>query len=324
MLPRPGAVPPQRDHRRRAEHLRRPAGVPRAARRRPVTVGLLAIPGTAIDVTPRGDRPSPTRPPTTTCAAIFERQGRRTSRATRPTGCRGSTSCKATWDGVGRSDLVADAAGVVGAAARHGADAARARGRCGRACCDAGDVEILDRLPRRRGARLRRRALRVPLRHRPRRSSRRSSPSAPSTGATRCSCRAASGRGARASSTSTSTTSSSHCRASGCDAPRPRRSASCDPPTETEPDIELGDWVVQRRCPHRNADLAVFGEVDGGELTCTLHGWRFDLETGRCLTAGQPLVAGAPPGRLTAGQVRAVGAVHPHRDADRQQVGGPR
>ena len=29
----------------------------------------------------------------------------------------------------------------------------------------------------------------------------------------------------------------------------------------------------------------MFGEVDGGELTCTLHGWRFDLETGRCLTA---------------------------------------
>ncbi len=63
-----------------------------------------------------------------------------------------------------------------------------------------------------------------------------------------------------------------------------------DPPTEVEPDIELGDWVVQRRCPHRNADLAVFGEIDGCTLTCTLHGWRFDLETGRCLTAaGHPL-----------------------------------
>ncbi len=63
-----------------------------------------------------------------------------------------------------------------------------------------------------------------------------------------------------------------------------------DPPTETEPDIELGGFVVQRRCPHRNADLAVFGEVDDCTLTCTLHGWRFDLETGRCLTAaGHPL-----------------------------------
>ena len=63
-----------------------------------------------------------------------------------------------------------------------------------------------------------------------------------------------------------------------------------DPPTETEPDIEIGDFVVQRRCPHRNADLAVFGELEGCVLTCTLHGWRYDLETGRCLTAaGHPI-----------------------------------
>jgi UDP-MurNAc hydroxylase len=64
------------------------------------------------------------------------------------------------------------------------------------------------------------------------------------------------------------------------------------PPTETEPDIELDGWIVQRRCPHRNADLSVFGEVHGCELVCTLHGWRFDLETGKCLTsAGHPLRA---------------------------------
>jgi UDP-MurNAc hydroxylase len=62
------------------------------------------------------------------------------------------------------------------------------------------------------------------------------------------------------------------------------------PPTETEPDIELDGWVMQRRCPHRNADLSVFGEIHGGELVCTLHGWRFDLDTGQCLTsAGHPL-----------------------------------
>ena len=68
------------------------------------------------------------------------------------------------------------------------------------------------------------------------------------------------------------------------------------PPTETEPDIELDGWVVQRRCPHRNADLSVFGEVDGCELVCTLHGWRFDLETGHCLTsAGHPLRAKRAP-----------------------------
>ncbi len=52
-----------------------------------------------------------------------------------------------------------------------------------------------------------------------------------------------------------------------------------------EPDIRIGDFVVQRRCPHRNADLSAFGEIDGCELVCTLHGWRFDVETGRNTTA---------------------------------------
>ena len=50
-------------------------------------------------------------------------------------------------------------------------------------------------------------------------------------------------------------------------------------------EIRIGDWLVQRTCPHRGADLAVFGEIDGDELVCTLHGWRFDCATGRCLTA---------------------------------------
>ncbi len=57
-----------------------------------------------------------------------------------------------------------------------------------------------------------------------------------------------------------------------------------------EADIRIGDYVVQRRCPHRNADLAAFGEIDGCDFVCTLHGWRFDLETGRNKTAAdQPL-----------------------------------
>lgn len=52
-------------------------------------------------------------------------------------------------------------------------------------------------------------------------------------------------------------------------------------------DIELDGWRVQRRCPHLRADLSRFGSVDDNNvLTCALHGWRFDLPTGRCLTAG--------------------------------------
>jgi UDP-MurNAc hydroxylase len=47
----------------------------------------------------------------------------------------------------------------------------------------------------------------------------------------------------------------------------------------------FGEYVVERRCPHLGGDLARFGDRHGRVLTCTLHGWRFDLETGRCLNA---------------------------------------
>lgn len=50
-------------------------------------------------------------------------------------------------------------------------------------------------------------------------------------------------------------------------------------------EIVIGPYTVQRRCPHRDADLAVFGDIDGDDLVCTLHGWRFDLDTGVCRTA---------------------------------------
>ena len=57
-----------------------------------------------------------------------------------------------------------------------------------------------------------------------------------------------------------------------------------------ESDIEIGDYVVQRRCPHRNADLSVFGEIEGDNLVCTLHGWKFDLETGQCRNAAEKAI----------------------------------
>ena len=50
-------------------------------------------------------------------------------------------------------------------------------------------------------------------------------------------------------------------------------------------EIEIGDYVMQRKCPHRQADLSVFGEINGNTLTCSLHGWRFDLTDGNCLNA---------------------------------------
>lgn len=50
-------------------------------------------------------------------------------------------------------------------------------------------------------------------------------------------------------------------------------------------DIALDGWLVQRRCPHLRADLSRFAVVEGNVLTCQLHGWQFDLATGRCLTS---------------------------------------
>ena len=54
--------------------------------------------------------------------------------------------------------------------------------------------------------------------------------------------------------------------------------------THDEEDIRLGDWIMQRRCPHLRGDLTRFGEISGTTLTCKVHSWQFDLETGQCLT----------------------------------------
>jgi UDP-MurNAc hydroxylase len=54
--------------------------------------------------------------------------------------------------------------------------------------------------------------------------------------------------------------------------------------------VSLDGWEVQRRCPHLKADLSRFGVVEGTTLTCNLHGWEWDLKTGKCLTSkGHPL-----------------------------------
>jgi UDP-MurNAc hydroxylase len=50
---------------------------------------------------------------------------------------------------------------------------------------------------------------------------------------------------------------------------------------------ECGNFMVQRSCPHLKADLTRFGEEKDGILTCTLHGWQFELATGKCLTSDE-------------------------------------
>ncbi|HSS09740.1 MAG TPA: MBL fold metallo-hydrolase [Acidimicrobiales bacterium] len=60
---------------------------------------------------------------------------------------------------------------------------------------------------------------------------------------------------------------------------------------------EVDGYRIQRRCPHLKADLTKFGRIEGGILTCTLHGWQYELATGRSLTSDdttlycRPLVA---------------------------------
>jgi UDP-MurNAc hydroxylase len=49
--------------------------------------------------------------------------------------------------------------------------------------------------------------------------------------------------------------------------------------------FERDGWRLQRRCPHRQADLSRFGTIEDGVLHCSVHDWRWDLVTGRCLTS---------------------------------------
>lgn len=47
--------------------------------------------------------------------------------------------------------------------------------------------------------------------------------------------------------------------------------------------------AVDHACPHRGGPLAQ-GQVEEGVVTCPLHGWAFDLATGRCVTNPQERV----------------------------------
>jgi len=58
-----------------------------------------------------------------------------------------------------------------------------------------------------------------------------------------------------------------------------------DPALITVQDEQM-EYVCQRFCPHRGRDLE-YAVIERGVLTCTAHGWRFDLRKGgRCLWGG--------------------------------------
>ena len=60
-------------------------------------------------------------------------------------------------------------------------------------------------------------------------------------------------------------------------------------------------YVVDDECPHVGASLAN-GWVEEGQVVCSFHGWKFDLQTGACLTCpGRPVRT--YPVRIEAGMV---------------------
>lgn len=59
---------------------------------------------------------------------------------------------------------------------------------------------------------------------------------------------------------------------------------------------ESSGYRIQRRCPHLKADLSRFAQIEDGVLTCTLHGWQFELATGRCLTSDDRQLYAKPVG----------------------------
>jgi UDP-MurNAc hydroxylase len=54
--------------------------------------------------------------------------------------------------------------------------------------------------------------------------------------------------------------------------------------------IVMDGWAFQRRCAHLKADLSRFGHVEGNVLTCQMHGWKWRLTDGKCISSvGHPL-----------------------------------
>jgi UDP-MurNAc hydroxylase len=66
--------------------------------------------------------------------------------------------------------------------------------------------------------------------------------------------------------------------------------------SEAAESITLDGWEMQRRCPHLKADLTRFGTVSDGELTCQMHGWKWRLSDGKCLSSAGHELRCAPAG----------------------------
>jgi UDP-MurNAc hydroxylase len=59
---------------------------------------------------------------------------------------------------------------------------------------------------------------------------------------------------------------------------------------------------MQRRCPHLKADLTRFGTIADGVMTCQMHGWRWRLADGKCLSSVGHDLRCAPAGQPVPGE----------------------
>ena len=50
-------------------------------------------------------------------------------------------------------------------------------------------------------------------------------------------------------------------------------------------------YAVDNICPHQKFPMLYEGEVHDCVVTCPMHGWQFDIETGECLSGGSARLA---------------------------------
>ena len=86
--------------------------------------------------------------------------------------------------------------------------------------------------------------------------------------------------------------------------------------------FEAEGYRIQRRCPHLRADLTRFGSIEDGVLTCALHGWQFELATGRCLTSDDRKLFAQPISEAAQAEVAAAQAAEEAREPRTSAGGG--
>jgi nitrite reductase/ring-hydroxylating ferredoxin subunit len=60
-------------------------------------------------------------------------------------------------------------------------------------------------------------------------------------------------------------------------------------------------YAIENLCPHQHIPVLDEGELENTVLTCPMHGWRFDLATGRAVDASGGLTS--YPVRIDSGNV---------------------